>query len=204
MNNLLLSIDLSTASTGYAVFNRDSKKLEAHGKIKPKVAGLHKLNYPESTLLTIRDMAAKIKELILIINPSRIVIEEVNRGINRIGQKGLDACHFFVLDEIMKIRPDLVKTLTYMDSNGRKGWRGMLDLKLSDQDKQVNAGIRLRNSKKKKSQKAPLIDYKVLAQRYVNTKFRKSFNVWENPGDNDEVDAIAMGDAWISFLDKLL
>lgn len=204
MSNLVLSIDLSTSSTGYAVFNRDSKKLEAHGKVRPKVGGLHKLKYPESTLLTIRDMTAKIKELVLIINPSRLVIEEVNRGINRIGQKGLDACHFFVLDEIMKVRPDLIKTLTYVDSNGRKGWRGMLGLKLSDQDKQVNAEIRLRNRRKKKTQKAPLIDWKVLAQRYVNSTFKKSFNVWENPGDNDEVDAIALGAAFVTFLDKIL
>lgn len=204
MSNLVLSIDLSTASTGYAIFDRDAKRLEAHGKVKPKVPGIHKLKYPEATLLTIRDMTARVRDLILTVNPSRLVIEEVNRGINRIGQKGLDACHFFLLDEIMKIRPDLIKTLTYVDSNGKKGWRGMLSLKLSDQDKQVNAEIRLRNRRKKKTQKAPLIDYKVLAQRYVNAKFKKSFNVWENPGDNDECDAIAMGDAFITYLDKPL
>lgn len=202
MSNLVLSLDLSTASTGFAVFSRNSKKLEAHGRLTPKVAGIHKLRYPEAALLTIRDMSKRVRELVLLVNPTRLVIEEINRGISRIGQKTLNGLHFFVLDEIMKVRPDLIRTLTYIDSNGRKGWRGLLGLKLSEQDKQVNAEIRLKN-RRKKSGKAPLIDWKVLAQRWVNSNFKKSFNVWENPGDNDECDAIALGSAFIRFLDKI-
>lgn len=201
--NLVLSIDLSTSSTGYAVFDRDTKNLISHGKIKPKVPGLHKLKYPKAALLTILDMSQKVSDLINEINPKRIVIEEVNRGINRIGQKSLDACHFFLLAHLSVHKPELLDTITYVDSNGKKGWRGMLGLKLSEQDKQVNAEIRLHNRRKSTKKKAPLIDWKVLAQRYVNVKFKKTFNVWENSGDNDEVDAIAMCDAWLQFLDKV-
>lgn len=195
----VLALDISTSCTGFAVFDRETKKLICSGRIKPTVPGLHKLKYPKAALKTIISMAGKVNDLVMQVNPDRIVIEEVNRGINRIGQKSLDAVHFFVLDRLTEAQVDSV---TYVDSNGKKGWRGMLGLKLSDQDKQVNAEIRLKNKKVKKSAKAPVIDWKVLAQRYVNVKYGASFNVWENPGDNDECDAIALGDAFCQFLDK--
>lgn len=195
----LLSLDISTSSTGFAVYDRETKKLLRSGRIKPQVPGLHKLKYPKAALKTIISMAGRVNDLVMEVNPDRIVIEEVNRGINRIGQKSLDAVHFFILNHMTEAQVDMV---TYVDSNGKKGWRGMLGLKLSDQDKQVNAEIRLKNRKRKKSAKAPLIDWKVLAQRYVNSKFGKAFNVWENAGDDDECDAIALGDAFVQFLDK--
>lgn len=196
---LLLSLDISTSSTGFAVFDRDTKKLLRSGRIKPQVPGLHKMKYPKAALYTILDMSKKINALVSEVKPSWIVIEEVNRGINRIGQKSLDACHFFVLS---LMDPAMLDCMTYVDSNGKKGWRGMLGLKLSDQDKQVNAEIRNLNRKRKKSAKAPLIDWKVLAQRYVNATFGKTFNVWETTGDDDEVDAIALGHAFVLLLDK--
>lgn len=193
----LLSLDISTSCTGFAVFATDTGKLLRSGRIKPQVPGLHKLRYPKAALMTILDMASKIKCLVDQVKPSRVVIEEVNRGISRLGQKSLDACHFFVLFEMHNLDPTYLDRLVYIDSNGKKGWRGILGLKLSDQDKQVNAELREKNRKRRKSQKAPLIDWKILAQRWVNKKHRTSYNVWENPGDNDECDAICVGEAWL-------
>lgn len=200
--SILLSLDISTSCTGYAVYDRETKQLLKSGRIKPQVPGLHKMKYPKAALFTLTDMANKISSLYLEVKPDWVVIEEVNRGINRIGQKSLDACHFFVLSLFNMHDPASIDHLTYVDSNGKKGWRGMLGLKLSDQDKQVNAEIRNQNRKRKKSQKAPVIDWKVLAQRYVNTHFKTQFNVWENNGDDDEVDAIALGHAFVLHLDK--
>jgi len=199
--SLLLSLDISTSCTGFAVFDRETKRLIRSGRIKPQVPGLHKLKYPKAALKTIISMAGRVNDLVMEVNPDRIVVEEVNRGINRIGQKSLDAVHFFVLDRMTEAQVDSV---SYVDSNGKKGWRGMLGLKLSEQDKQVNAEIRLRNKKVKKSAKAPVIDWKVLAQRWVNAKFGTSYNVWENPGDNDEVDSIALGWAFLEHVDSKL
>ncbi len=196
---LLLSLDLSTSCTGFAVFDLDSKKLLRSGRLKPKVPGIHKLKYPKAALLTIVDMTLQVGNLVADVKPQHLVIEEVNRGINRIGQKSLDAVHFFVLHHLLKTFPDLLDNMTYVDSNGKKGWRKLLGLQLSDKDKQVNAEIRLYNRRVKKSQKAPLIDYKVLAQRWVNATFKTTFNVWETVGDNDEVDAIALGAAYLGY-----
>lgn len=201
--NLALVLDISTSSTGYAIYDRKSKQLMKSGRLKLKHrSGSHKWKYPKAALFAVLDMSNDIGSLIEDVQPNWIVIEEVNRGINRIGQKSLDACHFFVLSLMNLYDPTYLDRLTYVDSNGKKGWRGMLGLKLSEQDKQVNAEIRLHNRKRKKSQKAPVIDWKVLAQRYVNTKFKTQFNVWENAGDDDEVDAIALGDAFVLHLDK--
>jgi Holliday junction resolvasome RuvABC endonuclease subunit len=198
----MLALDLSTSSTGFAVFDRKTKKPIKHGVIKPKVPGVHKLKYPEAVLAKMKSVASQVRDLVVELAPEIIVCEEVNRGIGRISQKGLDALHFFVLDYVMMVRPDLVKTWQYIDSNGRKGWRGMLGLKLSDTDKEVNANLRLKNRRKKASEKSPLIDWKVLAQRWVNVRFKKTFNVWENDTDADEVDAIALGTAWLEHVDK--
>lgn len=194
----LLTLDLSTSCTGWAVFNIETKQLISSGRLVPKVPGIHKFRYPKAALLNIKAMTELVTMLICMINPDILVIEEINRGISRLGQKSLDAVHFFILDYVYTSKPGLVEKTIYIDSNGKKGWRGDLGLKLSDKDKQVNAEIRLYNKRRKKSQKAPVIDYKVLAQRYVNVKFNKNFNVWENLGDNDECDAIALGDAFLT------
>jgi Holliday junction resolvasome RuvABC endonuclease subunit len=199
--NIVLCLDLSTTCTGYAVYDRNTKKLVKHGHIKPKVPGVHKLKYPEAILAKMKSMASQVRDLVVELAPEIVVCEEVNRGISRISQKGLDALHFFVLDYVMMVRPELVKTWQYIDSNGKKGWRGMLGLKLSDTDKKVNAQIRNKN-RRKGAVKAPVIDWKVLAQRYVNVKFKKTFNVWERDSDADEVDAIALGIAWLEFVDR--
>ncbi len=197
-SHILITLDLSTNSTGYAVFNSKTKKLITYGNLKPKVSGLHKLKYPAAALLKIKDIASKVKDLVAEHDPESIVIEEVNRGINRIAQKSLDALHFFVLDYLTLIDETWITRVRYMDSNGVRGWRGKLELKLSDEDKEHNKKVRKKYAKEE-AQKH-IVDWKVLAQRYVNAKYGTSFDVKENEEHADICDAIAMGDAW--FLRK--
>jgi hypothetical protein len=154
------------------------------------------LNTP--LLLTLK-LRTFLKDLIAEHSPDVIVIEEVNRGINRIAQKSLDALHFFVLDYLCLLSTDWLDKIVYVDSNGAKGWRGALGLRLSEEDKKFNKDIRNKN-KKSKLKYAP-IDWKVLSQRFVNDKFKLKFDVVNNTSDADICDAIALG---VAFLEKLI
>lgn len=149
------------------------------------------MKYPESALMKILDMTAKIKALILETSPDIILVEEVNRGISRIGQKALDSLHFFVLDAIRVSVKDWTNKIVYMDSNGKKGWRGKLGLKLSTEDKFFNLNSRNSGNKDK------VINWKVLAQRWVNANYQTKFDVKLVPEDADICDAIAMGAAFL-------
>lgn len=197
---ITVTLDLSTNSTGYAVFCSKTKKPITYGVIKPKVPGLHKMQYPAAAYFKIKDVASKVKDLIAEHSPDVIVIEEINRGINRIAQKSLDALHFFVLDYLCLLDKSWIDKVVYVDSNGAEGWRGALGLKLSKEDKEKNKQIRKENKRSRLSY-AP-IDWKVLAERYVNSKFGTKFDVRNNPGDADVCDAIALGDAYLTKMIK--
>ena len=154
----LLTLDLSTNSTGWATFNLKTKKLISYGVLKPKVKGISKMKYPESALYKILDLSTLIRDLIEQVKPTMVLIEEVNRGVNRISQKSLDALHFFVLDIIRCVNGKTLDIVQYTDSDGRSGWRKILKLKLSDEDKKHNATARKYNKKNKL--KKPIINKK--------------------------------------------
>lgn len=176
----ILTLDLSTTSTGFAVFNED-KTLLRYGAIEPKVKGLSKLKYPQAPLRRIISICSGVRKLISEEQPDRIVVEEVNRGISRITQKSLDALHFFVLLDLA-IR-DQDGRLQYMDSDGKTGWRSVLGLKLSEDQKKIN----------KKRKKGDKITKKHLAAAYVNAHYGTSFDVDANSTDADIADAIGLG-----------
>lgn len=191
-----LILDLSTSSTGYALF--DGKSLKAYGTVSPsKIPGISKMTYPEKAYEKIVSVSDQIEVLVRDLSPDRIICEEVNRGINRISQKSLDALHFFVLDRLKKLDPKWLSKIEYMDSNGKTGWRGKLGLKLSAEDKKYNAKARRHNKKSKLKQ--PIIDWKTLAQRWVNINLDTNFDVVNNNGDADICDAIALGCAALSI-----
>lgn len=175
---IVLGLDLSTSSTGWCVFevNGNGKSLKAHGVIKPKVKGISKLRYPEKTYKNMMDVAAKVRDLYVEWEPDHIYIEEVNRGINRIGQKGLDGLHWMVLFYIASVDPGMFDFITYVDSNGSKGWRTILGL----------------STKPYKAFKGTSIRWKLAAQDFVNKRFKKDFDVLTRPTDADMVDSIAM------------
>jgi len=175
-----LALDLSTSSTGWAIF--EDRKLMDHGTFRPIFKGITTLKYPEKQFRKIESLSAQIRDLITAQNPDKIVIEEVNRGINRIGQKSLDALHFMVIDRIMVIDDTLIKRIKYTDSNGRVGWRGKLGLTIAKKYPKIKG----RSAKWKK-----------VAEEFVNKKFNKKFDVIKNKTQADEVDAICVG--WASL-----
>jgi len=192
MSKIIMTLDLSTKSTGWAVFQKNNSDLIAYGVIKPaKIPGISKMVYPESSFERIMSMSDQLKDLVSEHDPDELWIEEVNRGVNRISQKSLDALHFFVLDRLKLIDPTWVRHVNYIDSNGRNGWRGKLGLRLSLEDKAHNKIIRAKN--KKNPLKLRVIDWKTLAARYANEYFGLELDVNARTTDADIADAICIG-----------
>lgn len=198
----LLCLDLSTTCSGWAFYVGD--KLKASGAIKPQVKGISKLRYPDAAYARIVDISDKIKNLVAEHEPDKILIEEVNRGINRIAQKSLDALHFFIIDRLMLLDSNLISKIAYIDSNGKRGWRPTLGLKLDDQDKEYNKQARDYNKKYakdiKKGEKSlkDIIDWKHLSIRHVNKRLKLKLDI-NNVGDADIADAICLGLAFLKI-----
>lgn len=193
----VLGLDLSTTSTGFALLDIDTKNILKYGLIQPKVKGLSKLKYPRAAMARILDLAEKISDLVKAYNPDQLIIEEVNRGKNRISQKSLDALHFFVLHYIDRHSPHLVDNLFYYDSDGRVGWRKHLDLTLTDEDKAHNAHIKTFKSSRKVGKKKPKITKKHLAMRYVQSVYNLTLDIDEKVEYEDINDAIAMTNSYL-------
>ena len=192
----MLCLDLSTTSTGCAIFTKGLfNKSWLIVPMSDDIPRLSTMKYPEGAYRRIVFVADQVAKWVEEEKPDIILIEEINRGINRIAQKSLDALHFFVIDYLIKKDPNVLSKIVYMDSNGAKGWRGVLGLKLSEKDKEYNK--KTRESNKRSKLKHPIVDWKVLAQQYVNKTFNFDFDVWENPEDADICDAIALGCAYL-------
>lgn len=193
----VLGLDLSTTSTGFALLDIDTKSLLKYGFILPKVKGISKLKYPRAALARIIDLSQKISDLVKEYNPDKLVIEEVNRGIQRISQKSLDALHFFVLHYIDQHSPHLIDQLFYYDSDGRVGWRKHLALVLTEEDKAHNAHIKTFKSSRKVGKKKSKITKKHLAMRYVQSVYNLSLDIEEKVEHEDINDAIAMTTSYL-------
>ncbi len=188
----LLALDLSTNCSGWALYDMKTKHLLKYGILKPKIKGISKMKYPEAPLMKILDMSEKLTQLVKEHNPSHIIIEEVNRGINRIAQKSLDALHFVLLGRLVGDLSYPLKKISYVDSNGSKGWRGKLGMRLSEADKKNNKAIRAANRKAKL--KKAVINWKTLACRWANAHFEVKLSTNNNPKtDGDIADAVCIG-----------
>jgi hypothetical protein len=195
----LMTIDLSTTITGWAMFDMDAKQLLGFGIIKPSKKGLAKFSYPRKQLAIMRDLASQIEALIICERPEHLVVEEINYGTSRLGQKTLDGAHWIFLDRLME--SDLIK-VRYKDSDGPDGWRTRLGLRLSDMDKKLNAERKKINKKKARgTPDLPIINKKHLAARHVNEVLGLNFDVDANTGDADRVDAIGLGLAIIKEME---
>lgn len=193
----VLGLDLSTTSTGFALLDMDTKNLLKYGYVVPKIKGISKLKYPRAALARILDLAEKISELVKTYNPDQLIIEEVNRGTNRISQKSLDALHFFVLHYIDRHSPHLIDQLFYYDTDGKVGWRKHLKLVLSEEDKAHNAHIKTFKSSRKVGKKKPKITKKHLAMRYVQSVYNLTLDIDEKVEYEDINDAIAMTSSYL-------
>lgn len=186
MSLKILTLDYSTKSTGYALFI--GKDLKKFGVIEFGSKKVYK-KYPFGSLRKLTDMATQIKLKVDEFIPDIIIIEEINRGIGRIQQKILNGGHFILL-ELLK---DYEDKLIYIDSNGRTGWRGKLGLIFSEDDK--NANKRAKESGKKRK----AVDWKVLAERYVNKYYKLNLDVKTHAEHSDICDAICLGMAYLNL-----
>lgn len=194
----VLALDLSTTSTGYALFQKG--ELLEYGNLKPSGAGLSKLPKLAQTLLKMERLADEILCLVQNYKPDLIVIEEIAGSKNRLGQKTLDGFHWIVL----KTLRNFLQIISFYDVTGAAGWRTHLQLKLSDADKAQNKEAKKLNKKLAKgTRKLPIIGPKHLACRYVNRRFNTNLDVDERSTDADICDAIAMGDAFSRFTLKV-
>lgn len=193
----LLTLDLSTTCTGYAVFV--DKELMDYGIIKPNRKGLTKVVYPWKQLTVMRDLAESIVDLLWKERPDVVLIEEINKHKSRLSGKTLDGFHYILLHYIDLLtqpmgRPEII----FMDSDGKVGWRSLLGLRLSDSDKKENKVRRASNKMQLKgSHKLPIISKKHLAQRFVNTHYNLHFDLDNDSSESDMVDAIGLGTAFI-------
>jgi len=190
---ILISFDLSTSCSGWAIFDIDTKELLDSGFVKGSEKGLSKLTYPRRQLAKMEAMAGILSALIDQIDPDFIVIEEINSGVSRLGQKTLDGLHWIFLQKFKDHRAKII----YKDSDGLSGWRKDLDLNLSKDDKLKNKQIRDFNSKVSKKDQKPIIHKKHVAVRFVNKTFNKTHSLdfkYENsPTYVDVCDAICCG-----------
>lgn len=191
--NILLSLDLSTTCTGWAKWDIKRKRLLSYGKLKPlvknpKKKGVPLLEYPFIQLLKMQDLSEQIKTLITD-DISHIVIEEVNQGKNRIGQKVLNGLHWILLE---RLKSGDLKKVSFCDSDGKVGWRSGLKLVLSDADKLYNKSVKKLN-KDIKGKKVQKITLKTLSCRFANREFGLDLNAERDIADADMADAINLG-----------
>lgn len=201
--DVVLSLDLSTTSTGWSLFSFKDKKLLDYGFIKPKVKGVSKLMYPKKQLEICRSVAKQILTMINDIEEDgkeivHIVIEEINRHKNRMAGKTLDALHAILWDYI----DPFIHLVYYMDSDGAAGWRSKkgLNLIMSDADRQHNKEAKkLNKSMAKGTKKIPIINKKHLACRFVNQVYGTDFDVDERATDADICDSIGLGHVFLMY-----
>lgn len=193
----LLSLDLSTTCTGYAVFDCSNKTLIEYGTIKPKVKGISKLKYPLQQLEKMISLSCQIMNLIYKYEPSNIVIEEIAGSKQRLGQKVLDGLHWVLLMYMKDSFP--FENIHYYDVTGAAGWRTHLKLKLTDEDKEWNRESRKLNKSLAGKDKLPIRGPKHLSTRYVNFKYNLNLNVDQRSTDGDIADAVSIGDAFLQF-----
>lgn len=192
----LLSLDMSTTCTGYALFDLETGTLLTYGKLYPKTSGpVAKMTYPRQQLTKMRDLAGQMRTIIEEHNPEKIVIEEIAGSKNRLGQKTLDGLHYIVAYAI----EEYLDRVSYYDVTGANGWRTHLQLRLDDADKLANKEAKVLNKKLKASQRLPIVGPKHLAQRYVNKLYNLTLNVDEDETDADVGDAVGMGSAFMRF-----
>lgn len=190
----LLSIDLSTSSTGFATFYWNGTLLDC-GIIKPKKVKGKKdeTTYPETQLLRMYSICSQIVDLVDKEVPDVIVIEEIAGSSSRLGQKTLDGIHWILADYLYK--NGTIKKIVYYDVTGVSGWRTHLRLVLSDADKLHNKEAKKLN-KITRGKKIIPITPKHLACRYVNHFFKMNLDVDLNKSDSDVSDAICIGHSY--------
>ena len=194
-SNILIALDYSTTSTGYAIFEINPPRLVDYGLIKPNLKAVKGTAYPETQLLKMLDIGEKVLNLIENYNPDLIVIEEVTGGKQRLGQKVLNGGHFILLN----ILRDYLPNIRYYDVSGKNGWRTHLQMRYSETDKLHNKEAKKLNPSLGRGQKLPKITHKTLACRYANRHYNTDLDETRKKTDEDMADAICLGASFLKF-----
>lgn len=198
----VLSLDMSTTGTGWAEWDAHPKKwkpfkLLSYGLISPKLSRQEKLStYPTLPLYKQLIMAKEIKVLAEKLQPQYIIIEEINRGKNRISQKTLDGLHAIVMERFLEI--GFNTKVFYVDSDGDRGWRSKwgLGLHLNPSDKLLNSeNKKINKTLNGKTKKVNIIDKKDLSCRFI----KKEYNIFLEKKHNDIADAIGLGHFFLAI-----
>lgn len=123
----LLSLDLSTSNSGWAVF-QDGKLIEYGNIPEPKYKGKSKEVYPQRSGRLGKMMATSICELIIEKTPDKIVIEEAcPNGIAGVKSiKSLCMLHGSLLTKMQLLGMGQYDTLEFLSP---REWRKVFDLK---------------------------------------------------------------------------
>ena len=182
----ILGLDLSS-STGWAVIEND--RLTNYGLIQDELE--ESILGEDLTFFTrAQKLAKRIGEVVFKTNPTKIYIEQINLGRNRMSQKFLDFIHFAVLNEIGAGYRDIV---SYVDTSR---WRTELGIKLSKSQRDHNKKVSESKRKAKASGKtfrpgkgSGKIGWKHLSTNWAN----ETYNLTLKPStENDIADAIAV------------
>jgi hypothetical protein len=200
MRDIVLALDLSTTCTGFAVFNNSTKKLLEYGFIVPRIKNptvkkKPTYEYPIFQGLKIKDIVSQILELMERVQPDHLAIEEVVSHKSRLTGKVLDGLHFVLVDRLL----EYPGTITYVDVSGTYGWRPHFKIRLSEQDKLINAEHKKLNKKLRAKDRLDIIDWKTLSSRYVNDKFKLNLDPTKETNHGDMADAIMVG---LYYLDE--
>jgi hypothetical protein len=178
----ILSLDISSKS-GWAL-HKDDQLLE-YGLIRVEVKDFNvnkDVNksplYPYNLLDAANEMGQRLLDIVLKIEPDKIVIENTVKGKNRHTQRLLEWIHKEVTE---RLRSKNI-SFHYLDPSE---WRSILEIRLTNEDKKNN---RLVNSGKKRGK----VTKKHLSVRAANHLYSLNLKI----KDNDIADAICLGRAF--------
>jgi hypothetical protein len=186
----VLSLDASTKS-GWALFVDGT--LSESGALTPVKIEDFNVNkdpqkspkYPYNIVRGAQQITAQVLELVRKCGKlDVVVIENTNKGRNRHTQRILEFMHFCILMMLEEVPQKMV----YMDTSE---WRSLVGLWMSKDDLKNNRDVK---AKKKRGK----ISKKHLAVRMVNDLYGKNLKL----KDNDEADAILMGQAFVNRSQK--
>lgn len=187
----VLALDASTKS-GWALFV--DGKLSESGALTPVKVEDFNVNkdpqkspkYPYNIVAAADKIAELVEDELLLMHwpLDVVVVENTNKGRNRHTQRILEFMHFTLLKKFFQLKQPML----YMDTSE---WRSLVGLWMSKDDLKNNREVK---AKKKRGK----ISKKHLAVRMVNDLYGKNLKL----KDNDEADAILMGQAYVNRSQK--
>ena len=197
----VLALDLAL-TTGWALLegeiNSDTPKLLDYGAIKaPELDP--SFSYPLNNIERVEELGKWIEQRVFLSQPDVIVIEQLNRGMNRHSQTLLAFIHHRVLISTIMLPFLQDSKIHYLDSSS---WRAAVKLGLTKEQRAQNLALSKAKSKAKKAKKP--LDKEALGITGKITKKHLSVNLVNftfglelKKKDDDVADAVLQGLAYL-------